>query len=396
MRVGVDATSWVNRRGFGRFTRNAVGRLVERDHDATYELVIDEKSSREALLPARCDVRRVPLGRSPTDAAAAGSSRSAVDLVRLSRAVRASRVDVFLFPSVYTYFPVVSIPTVVGVHDAIAHDLPELTLGRRRDRVAWQLKERFAIRRATLIFTVSEASRAVLAARFGLERERIAVVPEAPDPVFAPRGPAEVAAALAPLGVAPGEPYILCAAGGISPHKSVETMLDAYSALASNANVDTPRLIVAGGLEGDDSYLSAATAIRSRITELGLDTRVLLPGFVPDETLACLYAGATVVVNPSLAEGFGLPAVEAAACGAPALLSDLPAHRETLGDAAIFFPPRDMATLSRELARLLGDPELRHLVASRCHKAVAPLTWDAAADRLQELVHAASAAGRHG
>ena len=75
--------------------------------------------------------------------------------------------------------------------------------------------------------------------------------------------------------------------------------------------------------------------------------RVLLPGFVSDETLACLYAGATAVVLPSLAEGFGLPAVEAAACGAALVLSDLPAHRETLDGAAIFVAPSDAHAIAR-------------------------------------------------
>ena len=391
MRVGVDATSWVNRRGFGRFARNAVTHLVERDTDSAYELVIDETSAAAASLPAGCTVRTVSLTRAPTNAAAAGSSRSLRDLVRLSRAARACDADVFLFPSIYTYFPVLSTPTVVGIHDAIAHDFPELTFGSRRDRVAWELKERFAIRRADRLFTVSEASRVVLASRFSLEREKIAVVPEAPDPVFAPRSPNDVAATLAPLGLAPGEPYVLCAAGGISPHKSVETLVDAYGALRARSTAMTPRLVVAGGLEGDDSYLSAAAGVRRRITELGLEADVLLPGFVPDETLACLYAGATVVVNPSRAEGFGLPAVEAAACRAPTLLSDLPAHRETLGGAAAFFPPGDVEALVRELERLLSDPGAREEIAARGNAAVARLTWEATAERLRELVHDAGA-----
>ncbi len=396
MRVGVDATSWLNRRGFGRFARNAVGRLVERDVHTPYELVIDETSAGMAHLPTACTVRRVPLRRAPTDAAAAGSNRAILDLVRLSRAVRTSGVDVFLFPSVYTYFPVVSTPTVVGIHDAIAHDFPELTLGSRRERVAWKLKERIAIRRATRLFTVSEVSRAAIAAIFSLERDKIAVVPEAADPVFAPRSPDDVAAALRPLGLAPGEPYVLCAAGGISPHKNVETLVEAYAAVVAGASGETPRLVVAGGLEGDDAYLSSVSSVRRLVGKHGLEARILLPGFVSDETLACLYAGATVVVNPSLAEGFGLPAVEAAACEAPVLLSDLPAHRETLGDAAVFFPPHAPDVLTRELAWLLRDDELRRTVARRCREAVAGLTWEETADRLQELVHAAAEDGHRG
>ena len=79
--------------------------------------------------------------------------------------------------------------------------------------------------------------------------------------------------------------------------------------------------------------------------------------------LACLYGAAAAVVNPSLGEGFGLPAVEAAACGAPLVLSDLPAHRENLGDAALYFPPLDADSLLWNLVRLLDDPIWRPLSA---------------------------------
>ena len=94
-----------------------------------------------------------------------------------------------------------------------------------------------------------------------------------------------------------------------------------------------------------------------------------------------------VAVVPSLAEGFGLPAVEAAACGAPVIVSALPAHRETLGDAAHYFPPRDVGALRAELERVLVDPELRRTLGENARQAVARLSWDAAAEKLREVVH---------
>jgi glycosyltransferase involved in cell wall biosynthesis len=113
---------------------------------------------------------------------------------------------------------------------------------------------------------------------------------------------------------------------------------------------------------------------------------VRLPGYVPDGPLACLCSAATAVVIPSLAEGFGLPAVEAAACGAPLLLSDLPAHRETLDGAALFFPPKDADALAGLLAQVSRDDGLREELGERARKAVAPLTWDASAERLRGLL----------
>ena len=154
-----------------------------------------------------------------------------------------------------------------------------------------------------------------------------------------------------------------------------------------------PRLVVAGALD-DDAYLSAAGSVRERIAALGIGDDVLLPGFVSDDTLACLYTGAAAVVLPSLAEGFGLPAVEAAACGAPVVLSDIPAHRETLGDEALFFPARDAGVLCERIQQLLGSDMLRRSLAERGHRRVARYSWDASAEALRELVHDVVRGGR--
>lgn len=391
MRIGVDATSWVNRRGYGRFTRNAVGRLVELDRETAYVLYIDEPAADGADLPPRVEARRVPVSEAQGNAAAADSRRSVRDLVRMARAVHASELDAFLFPSAYSYFPVLGVPTVVGVHDLIAETYPELTLSTRRARGLWRLKEGIAVRRARRLFTVSETSRNLLAKRFGIPPGRLAVVPEAPDPTFFPRHEQEVAAELEALEVDRSEGFLLYA-GGISPHKSIETLLDAYSIL-HGSRTRLPRLIVVGDLDGDP-FLSAGPAVKRRVADLRLEGRVLLTGFVPDEALACLYTAATAVVVPSLAEGFGLPAVEAAACGAPAVLSDIPAHRETLGDAALYFEPGDTQALARKLESVLDDPALRSSLSERGRRAVARLTWDAAAERLGELLLEAAASPR--
>src|SRR5262249_12690981 len=114
MRVGVDATSWVNRRGYGRFARNALTRLVGLGGDTTYVFVIDEAGALAADLPGERLI--VKLSRPPSEAASAESYRSPADLLRLGGAVTRARFDALLFPSVYTYFPSAAVRTVVGVH----------------------------------------------------------------------------------------------------------------------------------------------------------------------------------------------------------------------------------------------------------------------------------------
>jgi alpha-1,3-rhamnosyl/mannosyltransferase len=382
VQVGVDGTSWVNRRGYGRFTRNAVGRLIELDGETRYVVYLDEQSAPRAEVPAGAEQRTVALGRPPSEAAAAHSRRSLADLARMTLAVARDRPDAFLFPSVYTYFPVLGTPTVVGVHDTIAEDYPRLTLPTRRARAYASAKRALAVRLASRLFTVSEASREALADRLGITPESLAIVPEAPDPVFHPRSPDAVGRALEPLGLRRGS-YLLTA-GGISPHKNLETLVAAYAELLRRAG-DAPQLVLVGELQ-DDPYLSSAAEVRARIAELGIGERVLLPGFVEDEMLACLYAGAAAVVLPSLAEGFGLPAVEAAACGAALILSDLPAHRETLGDAALLVAPSDVRSIADALEKVLGDSALRFSLAKRARRAVSRLSWDVSAEVLHRLI----------
>lgn len=379
MRVGVDATSWANRRGYGRFARNVVSRLVAGAGADEYVLFADERIVRQEELPSGTAVRAVHLSRPPSEAAAANSQRPWRDLARLARAVSREPLDVFLFPSVYTWFPVLRTPSVVGVHDLIAEQHSELTHSSRTARARWRLKRWLAVRQATRIFSVSETARAAVAADLGLPEAAVAVVPEAADPVFGPRTPPAIVFARSTVGLDPAEPFLVYA-GGISPHKGLETLLHAYAMLHP-----APRLAMVGALE-DETFLSAAGTVRRLVDELGLHGRVLLTGYVPDETLACLYAGALAFVSPSLSEGFGLPAVEAAMSGTPVVLSDIPAHRETLGGAAVYFPPGDARALAAELGAVIGDEALRGRLGVAARERVAGLSWDAAAAALKVVL----------
>lgn len=379
MRVGIDATSWRNRRGFGRFLRNVVGRLVALERDVTYVLYVDEVTAAHGGLPAGAEQRRVSVAGSVTGT----GGRSPSDLIRLTRGVRRGEVDVFVFPSLHGYFPVIGVPIVLGLHDAIADELPRLALGGARARLLWQAKQRLALRQAGSLFTVSAASRLILAERLKLPPERLTLVPEAPDPVFHPRSEAEIARVLGSLGLDRDRPLFVYAAG-ISPHKNVEGLIDAYAGLRRRLAVD-PQLVIAGELQYA-SYLSSASDVLARIRDLGLGDSVLTPGFVSDDALACLYSAATAAVVPSLAEGFGLPAVEAAACAAAVVLSDLPAHRENLGADALYFPATDVAALTAQLERVADDSELRRGLGDRARRAVGALSWDVSARCLAGVI----------
>ena len=381
-RVGIDATSWTNLRGYGRFARNALARLVALDGETDYLLFAGADQRDGIDVPAGARLVTVDRG---TPAAAGGGRRSGAGLLAFGRAVHAADVDAFVFPSVYGWFPVVGAPAVLGVHDLIAERLPGLTLPSRTDAVLWRAKQSLAVRHARRLFTVSHAARDEIAARFGLAPESIAVVPEAADPLFGPRPAAVVAAARAATGLAGQRPYLLYV-GGISPHKNLPVLIAAYGRMRERLG-EAPALVVVGELESDP-YVSAATELRAAIEREGVGDDVVLPGFVDDETLAGLYCGAAAVVLPSLAEGFGLPAVEAAASGAPVVLSDIPAHRESLGDAAMFFPPDDVDALAAALERIVSEPALRADMRRRGLAAAGGRSWDDAAHALRGVIAA--------
>jgi alpha-1,3-rhamnosyl/mannosyltransferase len=132
--------------------------------------------------------------------------------------------------------------------------------------------------------------------------------------------------------------------------------------------------------------MSSTGSVTERIAQLGLAEHVVLPGFVSDEALACLYSAALAVVLPSLIEGFGLPAVEAAACGAAVLLSDLEPHRASLGDAALYFDPEDSEAIAHAMSWALDEPDRTESLGDEAREQVAPLTWDATARALKAVI----------
>jgi glycosyltransferase involved in cell wall biosynthesis len=387
-RVGIDATAWANQRGDGRFVRNVVRSLTALYPEVDWTVYADASSAADIDLPGGASVRPVRQGRPSTEALATGSSRRPPDLVRLTLAARRPELDAFLSPSVYSYFPVLGVPSVVGLHDANAVTHRRLVLPSRRDRGLWRIKHALAVRRAARLFTVSQASRRVISEHLGLAPETIAIVPEAPDPAFSPQAPEAIDPTLRELGLSRDEGYFVFAAG-ISPHKGLGSLIEAYALLTSRPG-DRPPLVVAGSLDGP--YASASEAVTSAVADFGPDA-VRLPGFVPDRTLACLYSAATAAIVPSLSEGFGLPAVEAAACGAPLVLSDIGPHRETLADAALFFPPGDARALCDRLSRLLEAPEDGLTLGARARAAAGRLSWDQSARRLYGLLADAGGAG---
>jgi glycosyltransferase involved in cell wall biosynthesis len=274
-------------------------------------------------------------------------------------------------------------PTVVTVHDVIQLVLPEYQM-LARQRVYFGLVTR-ALRRATAIITVSECSRRDLIRTVGVPGERVFVVENAiPEGLHTVRDPAALEAIRARYGL--GERFVLYL-GANDLRKNLDRLIRAYAALPARVR-DAHQLVVAGRQWPRDHPLYPDP--RRVVRELGLEDRVVFTGGVPEEEKATLLSAATVFAFPSLYEGFGLPVLEAMACGTPVLTANGSSLPEVTGDAALLVDPTDVAAIGRGLAELLESPERRCELAERGLERAGRYRWAQVAERTVAVYRLAS------
>jgi glycosyltransferase involved in cell wall biosynthesis len=377
MRIGFDGSCLSNRRGFGRFSRLLLEALARRPHSHQIVVVIDRPSEAWVTIPDGLDRIVVNVGQAPTAAASAQGRRRFGDMVAMGRAVARAGFDLMYFPATYTFFPVWNVPRlVVTLHDTLALAHPELVFPTRRGRLAWLLKEHAAARWADRIVTVSETSRNDLQRWFRLPDGKLRVITEGADPIFQPEADNPAAEQTFRKHAIPPDARYLLYVGGLSPHKNLPRLIEAFSYLG---NTDL-LLILVGDL--NDVFHTDVPVIRSAIARGGLASRVILPGFVPDAELVYLYSRAYALVQPSLLEGFGLPAVEAMACGVPVVSSRAGSLPEVIGDAGLFFDPTDVRSIARAIEAIVSDRCRRDELARRALARSTLFSWDRAAEAL--------------
>ncbi len=382
MRIGVDASCWTNRRGYGRYTRELLSAILNLDHQNEYWLFLDAETAHESKnLPERAKRVIVQTSRAATQAASASGHRSLRDLWAMGRAVqsRGRQIDVFYFPSVYTFFPVrIRAKVIVTIHDTIAEHYPHLIFPNRLAQLRWRLKVRWAISQADFVATVSEAAKRDIVMEFGLKKETVKVVPDAVSETFHPlyNDPA-TSQVLAKYGVEPDKRIILYV-GGISPHKNLATLLDAYRSLTQRRALNNLRLVLVGDVQGDVFY-SDYVALRRKAEALGLTNQVTFTGYLSDSDLIHFYNAAQVLVMPAFDEGFGLPAVEAMACGIPVVASRTEALREVVGEAGLYFNPHVPEELTNRVQELLDDAHLRTELGQKGLARAREFSWERSA-----------------
>ncbi|HEV2100876.1 MAG TPA: glycosyltransferase family 1 protein [Stellaceae bacterium] len=386
LRIGIDGGCWLNRRGYGRYARGLLTALARRQDDDQYFIFVDRETARAPNLPDRFHQVVVPTAQPPALAASAAGRRSVRDLCRMGWAVARCPLDVFFFPSVYTFFPLLRpMRAIVAIHDVIAEHHPAMVFGRRRGALFWRLKVALALRQADLIVTVSDHARRGIIDHFGLAPERVRTILEAPDSIFQPGAPPYRLRELLPACWLPGEGgrYLLYV-GGLSPHKNLHLLLEAFRRLIARDAFPNLQLLLVGDYQGDVFY-SAYESLRQEVGRYRLEDRVCFTGYVPDEVLVHLYNLADLVVLPSVEEGFGLPAFEAAACGTPVVASKVGPAADLLGPAVWAFPPDDASALTDGLRDLLNDPARRHAMSIAGRERVRSFSWEKAAAQAHAL-----------
>jgi glycosyltransferase involved in cell wall biosynthesis len=287
--------------------------------------------------------------------------RSAAEQTLLVGAVALARVD--LLHSLGNVAPLCGPPAVVTVHDVIYRRHPETTtslLARGAERLVPAV-----CRHARRIIAPSQATADDLRDLLGIAPAKVDVVPEGPGVADVP-APTPEPELRARLGIAEGP--IVLSVSARRPHKNLSRLI------AAMAQVPGATLVLPGYASGFDEGL------RAEARAAGVGDRVVFIGWASDADLEGLYAAATCLAFPSLAEGFGLPVLEAMARGVPVACSGVSALPEVAGDAALLFDPTSVDAIAAALRRLLGDAQLRSDLARRGRAQAARFSWERAAE----------------
>ena len=274
--------------------------------------------------------------------------------------------------------------TIVTIHDLslLLHS------NTHREDLVRRAKRRLPTmtRIASHILTDSEAVKKEICEHLAVSPGKITAVPLAARRAFIPVRRDKTVEIRRRLGV---EDDFILFVGTVEPRKNLITLVRAFDELMRTTDL-RPQLVVAGqkGWLTDDLY--------AHVEQSEIKNRILFTGYISDEDLASLYSSCTVSVYPSLYEGFGLPPLEAMACGAPVITSRIPVIMETASGAARLVEPTNLEELTAALVELLTDPKARDHYASVGQQRAAEFTWERTAEQTLQVYRrvCAEAAGR--
>jgi len=370
MRIGIDALSLSKRRtGIGNYVYNLIEALPRLAPGNNYFLYSNREI--EPQFPQRIVQKRLD----PTFRWCPGSLWL---LTRGQSLIRDDRLDVF-----WATGPLMPRGIPAGVRRvATVYDLAWLRYPETMAPYTLYVYKTWAeasIAKADLIVTISVSTRDELVASLGVPVSKTCVIYPAASERYKPQDRLIAAHYISTkLGV---PSLYMGAAGTIEPRKNLEVLIRALGILKDRGQLNCP-LLIAGAKGWRNSSLFRAVA------EMGLseqDVRFL--GYLPDEDMASFYAGAQVFLFPSLYEGFGIPPIEAMACGTPVIASDSQCMPETLGDAAMLVPAHSPELFAAAITRVLSDENLRRSMGAHSIRHAQQFQWQDSAKRLLEVLH---------
>ncbi len=354
--------------GIGRYVSNLARALIPLLVTAEQLTLLCDPAcvlSAPAGAPPGSNVRTVTLATSPF---------SLAQQWVIPQLLRRLHADLYHSPYIaMPYLP--GVPALLTVYDLIPLRYPAHSTTRARLFAGGMT--RLALHTARQIVAISEFTRNDFITEFKLQPDRVTAIPLAADPAFQPQSPEAIAAIRARYALP--ETFALYL-GSNKPHKNLVRLVEAWSATAGSdiSGSDTERksqtanrkLVIGGAW--DERYPEARQ--RGEVLELGKS--VVWLGAVPENDLPALYAAASVFVFPSLYEGFGLPVLEAMACGTPVICSNTSSLPEVAENAALLVDPADTATLAEALHRVLSNDDLRAMLRSRGLEQAAQFSWE--------------------
>jgi glycosyltransferase involved in cell wall biosynthesis len=358
MKIAIDARKWRDY-GIGTYVRNLVRHLARLDRVTTYFLFCNRADEAELRDLAG---NFVPV----VDESDGYSFAEHISIPR-----KLHRLGADLLHSPHYVLPLLCRrPAVVTIHDCIHLLFPEYLPNRMAFQYA-RFMMGSAIRRSALVFTVSEASRRdILRFYPDADPDRIQVVPNAIDvALLADPGEEEMDRVRERYQI---RGRFVLYAGNVKPHKNVQRLIAAFGLLKQRPGHEDVKLLIIGESDGIHKHGS----LRRCAEAAGVRQDVRFFGFVPEHTLAALYRLASVFAFPSLYEGFGLPPLEAMACGTPVVTSRLSSLPEVVDDAALLVDPYRVDEIAHALERVLRDDELRADLVARGLVRAQQFSWE--------------------
>lgn len=276
----------------------------------------------------------------------------------------------------YIVPPFVSGKKVVTVHDMVYKAFPDTVRGRTKFMLNMGLKR--SMRRADIIVTDSEFSKEEILKYFPQHKRKIRVVPCGVDiERFKPCTDLErISKVKSSLGIE-GDYFLYV--GTIEPRKNLRRLIAAYAAFVKKVGENSPKLVLAGGKGWLDGEIYAS------VRKLGLEGKVLFTEYVPAGDMTPLMCGALAFVFPSLYEGFGMPPLEAMACGAPVLTTNAASLPEVVGDCAVICDAYSVKSIAQGLYRLYSDKDLRAQLSRKGIERAKGFTWERSAQMLHDI-----------